>query len=472
MKIKKTKIISTIGPSSDSSKVISQLIKKGMDVARINMAHTNKENDIKSLVSKIRYEAKKLGKNIAIMMDIAGPKIRVNLIKKDIDILVIVKNHIYTMGNEVKNDIPINLSINFKKHNKKNALVKVDDGRISFKVISIRNNILKIKALESGSIISGKGVNFPNIELAIPSITKKDIHDINLGIKYNIDWFSLSFVRFAKDIKPIINIFNRENIYIPVIAKIEKPEAILNLDEIIDKFDGILVARGDLGVEESLAKVPVLQKNIIEKCTKAKKPVIVATQILESMIENSSPTRAEVNDVANSVYDGVDAVMLSGETAIGKYPIDSVSIMSEIINDVENSIETKIGQVDAVRNDNRIAIGHAVRLISKSMDIDGIVVMSESGATARVVSHYRPNVIIYGMSPHIKICNRMALFWGVVPIQTKSFKSTDDMIINAEKILIKKKLMKKGETFILTAGIPIGVSGSTNMIQIQKINKE
>ena len=187
------------------------------------------------------------------------------------------------------------------------------------------------------------------------------------------------------------------------------------------------------------------------------------------MIDNSSPTRAEVNDVANSVYDRVDAVMLSGETAIGKYPVEAVSIMSDIINDVEHTIESKIEQIDNVKNDNRIAIGHSVRLITKSMDIDGIVVMSESGATARIVSHYRPDVIIFGMSPHQKICNRMSLYWGVVPIQTKSFKSTDDMIKNSEKFLLKNKMLKKGQTYILTAGIPIGVSGSTNMIQIQKI---
>ena len=189
------------------------------------------------------------------------------------------------------------------------------------------------------------------------------------------------------------------------------------------------------------------------------------------MIKNPTPTRAEVNDVANAVYDGVDAVMLSGETAIGDFPIEAVSIMTDIINDVEKSIESKIERINHVRNDNRIAIGHSVRLISKSMDIDGIVVMSETGATARIVSHYRPNVIIYGMSPHEYICNRMSLFWGVVPVQTKNFKSTDDMLINAEKILLNKKFMKKGETFILTAGIPIGTPGSTNMIQIQKIKK-
>tara|TARA_Y100000739_G_C20605920_1_gene465550 strand:+ start:1553 stop:2965 length:1413 start_codon:yes stop_codon:yes gene_type:complete len=469
MKIKKTKIISTIGPSCNSPNIISSLIKKGMDVARLNMAHTHKEKDLKSIIDIIRSESKKSGRNIAIMMDIAGPKIRVNFNNKDYSKLSVIKNHTYTMGYDNVNDIPINLDIDFKGQDNSKALVKIDDGKISFKILNINNNILQLKALESGTINSNKGINFPHVDLAIPSITKKDRKDIKLGLKYKVDWFALSFVRSSKDINPMINIFKKENLFIPVIAKIEKPEAIDNLEDIINKFDGLLVARGDLGVEESLAKVPVLQKKIIASCVRAKKPVIVATQILESMIENLTPTRAEVNDVANAVYDGVDAVMLSGETAVGEYPIESVSIMTDIINDVENSIESKIERIDHVRNDNRIAIGHSVRLISKSMDIDGIVVMSESGATARIVSHYRPNVIIYGMSPYEDICNRMSLFWGVVPIQTKAFKSTDDMLINAEKILVKKRFMKKDETFILTAGVPVGVSGSTNMIQIQKI---
>ena len=469
MKIKKTKIISTIGPSCSSPNIISSLIKKGMDVARLNMSHTHKEKDLKLIINIIRSESKKTGRNIAIMMDIAGPKIRVNFNNKDNSKLSVIKNHTYTMGYDNINDIPINLDINFKGQDNQKALVKIDDGKISFKILKINNNVLQLKALEAGTINSNKGINFPHVDLAIPSITKKDRKDIKLGLKYQVDWFALSFIRSSKDINPMINIFKKENSFIPVIAKIEKPEAIDNLEDIINKFDGLLVARGDLGVEESLAKVPVLQKKIIASCVRAKKPIIVATQILESMIENPTPTRAEVNDVANAVYDGVDAVMLSGETAVGEYPVESVSIMTDIINDVENSIESKIERIDHVRNDNRIAIGHSVRLISKSMDIDGIVVMSESGATARIVSHYRPNVIIYGMSPYEDICNRMSLFWGVVPIQTKAFKSTDDMLINAEKILVKKRFMKKDETFILTAGVPVGVSGSTNMIQIQKI---
>ncbi len=471
MKTKKTKIISTIGPSSNHPNIISRLIKKGMDLARINMAHTSDEKKIKKLIDMIRKESKKLDKHVGILMDIAGPKIRVDFSNTGKEELQITKNHIYQMGFNKINDIPINLDIEFKAKKNEQAVVKIDDGKITFKILSIRNNILKLKATNFGVIKTNKGINFPNVELEIPTITKKDKEDINLGIKYGVDWFALSFVRKADDVKPFMNILKKEKKFIPVIAKIEKPEAINNLNEIIDKFNGILIARGDLGVEETLARVPVLQKDIIKKCKDAKKPVIVATQILESMIENPTPTRAEVNDVANAVYDAVDAVMLSGETAVGEYPIEAVSIMSDIINDVEKTIIFKDERVKKTKNDNRNAIGHSVRLISSSMDIDGIVVMSESGATARIVSHFRPNVNIYGLSPHIYICNRMSLLWGVIPIHTKSYLTTDDMLINAEKILLNKKYMKKGQTFVLTAGVPVGVSGSTNMIQIQKIEK-
>ena len=417
---KKTKIIATIGPSSNHSSIIAQLIRKGMNVARINMAHQYDEQQLKKIIDDIRSQSKKFKKYIGILMDIAGPKIRVDLSNIGDEEIEIIKNHVYQMGHSKINDIPINLNIKFKSKKNEKALVKIDDGKISFKILSIRNNVLKLKSLNSGLITSNKGVNFPNVSLDIPPITNKDKNDIKLGIKYGVDWFALSFVRESNDINPFLNIFKKQKKFIPVIAKIEKPEAIQNLEDIVNKFNGILIARGDLGVEMSLAKLPVLQKNIINICQESKKPIIVATQILESMIKNSSPTRAEVNDVANSVYEEVDAVMLSGETAIGEYPVESVSIMSDIIKDVENELSTsKIKNIEVVSDsDNRSAIGDAVNIISKHLKVNAIVVMTESGATARVVSHYRPRVNIYGMSPYKYICNRMSLLWGVVPIKT------------------------------------------------------
>tara|TARA_Y100000996_G_scaffold5929_1_gene5192 strand:- start:3602 stop:5020 length:1419 start_codon:yes stop_codon:yes gene_type:complete len=470
---KKTKIVATIGPSSNHPHIISKLIQKGMNVARLNMAHQIDEKEISSLVNSIREEAKKHNTHVGILMDIAGPKVRVDLSNIGHENIEIIKGHVYTLGYSKMNDIPINMNVDFKDLRGRNASVLIDDGSITFKVLSIKNNILKLKASEDGNVINNKGVNFPGLELEIPSITPKDKESINLGIKLNIDWFALSFVRSAKDMNSILKFYDKENKYIPIVAKIEKPEAIDNLDSIIEEFNGVLIARGDLGVEMSLEKLPILQKKIIAKCKSQKKPVILATQLLESMISNSSPTRAEVNDVANAVYEEVDAVMLSGETAIGNYPVETVEIMSKIIKNVEIEVsKISSNKMKIVNdNDNRAAIGEAVKTISNHLKIDSIVVMTESGSTAQVVSHYRPQVTIFSLSPKEYICNRMSLIWGVVPIKTKDYLSTDDMILDAEKLLLEKKFMKVGQTFVLTAGVPVGISGSTNMLKIQKIVK-
>ena len=471
---KKTKIIATIGPSTDHPHIISKLIQKGMDVARLNMAHQFDLNKIKDIVNNIRQEAKKNNKHIGILMDIAGPKVRVDLSNIGNENIEIIKGHVYTLGFSKMNDIPINMDINFKDLRGRNALVSIDDGSISFKVLSINNNILKLKAVDNGSVKNNKGVNFPGLDLETPTITPKDKKDIKLGIELEIDWFALSFVRSSKDINSILKFYENDEQFIPVIAKIEKPEAIENLDSIIEKFNGILIARGDLGVEMSLEKLPILQKKIITKCRMQKKPVILATQMLESMIDNPSPTRAEVNDVDNAVYEQVDAVMLSGETAAGEYPVETIDIMGKIIENVESeisSIEEKNIKIEK-DNDNRSAIGEAVKSISEHLKVDSIVVMTESGSTVRIVSHYRPQVVIFGLSPKLHICNRMSLIWGVVPIHTKDYLSTDDMILNAEKLLLEKSYMKAGQTFVLTAGVPVGISGSTNMLKIQKIEKK
>ncbi len=469
--INKTKIIATIGPSTNHPQLISDLINNGVNILRLNMAHeTSVEKTIK-IVKIIRSEAKKKDRHIAILMDIAGPKIRVDFSNIDNEDIKITKGSIYSLGYSKMNDIPINMNIEFENIKSKNALVKIDDGNINFKILNIKNNILKLKAVTDGNINSNKGVNFPGLSLKTPSVTPKDKKDIKLGIELGIDWFALSFVRSEDDIKFFLNCYKNSKNFIPVIAKIEKPEAIENLDKIIEKFNGILVARGDLGVEMPLSMLPVLQKKIVKKCRVKKKPIIIATQMLESMTKNLSPTRAEVNDVANSVYQGVDAVMLSGETAVGEYPIETVKMMSEIITNVEDEMLTKIiNKIDIITDkDYRSAIGEAVKSISKHLAIDSIVVMTESGSTARIVSHFRTQVKIFALSPSVDICNRMAMYWGVVPIKTKNYLSTDEMLLNAEKILLEKKYMKKGQTFLMTAGVPVGVTGSTNMLKIQYI---
>ena len=467
----KTKIIATIGPSSDHPNIISKLIKSGMNVARINMAHCKDQKYLKQLVYNIRNEASKLNVHIGILMDIAGPKIRLELDSVSNKGFEVKKNKVYQLGYSKRNDLPINVELVFKNIYTKNSYVKVDDGKINFKVIDIEVDSIKIKALEDGVLFDNKGINFPGVNIDIPCLTSKDIRDINYAIEENVDWLALSFVRHSKDILPMKKILNKHNCKIPIIAKVEKPEAINNLDEIIDIFDGVLIARGDLGVEMRLSKLPALQRSIIEKCRYREKPVVIATQMLESMINNNQPTRAEVTDVANAVYQGADAVMLSGETAIGDYPIETVEIMKEIIINAEQDNLNNLNKISTEKlNDNRNAIGNAIKVINKCIDIDAVVIMTESGLTSIIVSHFRPKANLYALTPNENICKRLTLIWGLVPIISPKFLSTDDMIVGAERILRDKGYIKKDNVFLLTSGVPVGVTGSTNMLKIHKVN--
>ena len=471
----KTKIIATIGPASSSRLIISKLISKGANVLRINMSHFKTVKFFEKTVEIIKKESLKQNKYIGILMDLAGPKIRIDFNSNKSKSIQIEKNKKYTLGFSKGNDLKIDTDIKFEKIDYKESFVKVDDGKISFKVVSNNNNSLTLKSLNDGLVQNRKGINFPGIALDVRPLTNKDKNHILLAVKHDIDWIALSFVRESTDLDFIMKIFQKENKSIPVIAKIEKPEAILNLDSIINKFDGILIARGDLGVEVSLSKLPGLQKLIVEQCRKFKKPVIIATQMLESMIDNSTPTRAEVNDVANAVYERVDAVMLSGETAIGQYPVQTVNIMRDILLNTEKEIygNNDLNKISVeIDEDIRSAIGESVKLISKHLNVDAIVVMTESGSTAIIASHYRPETSLFALTPNKNICNKLSLVWGVYPILIPEYTSTDKMIEGAQKILVDKKLLKYGDMFVLTAGIPVGVIGTTNMLKIHKVEKD
>ena len=455
--------------------MISKLIDSGVNVMRINMSHFSTINSFETIVSIIRNESSAQNKHVGILMDLAGPKIRLDLRHLDGKSIQIKKNRQYTLGHSDDNDLKINSNIKFGLIDSKNSFVKIDDGKVIFKIIDKNNNNLVVKAENDGIVLNRKGVNFPGVSLDIDPLTEKDIEHVVLGIKNNIDWLALSFVRESNDIDPILKIYKKEKYTIPIIAKIEKPEAIDNLDSIIDAFDGILIARGDLGVEVSLSKLPGLQKLVIEKCRKFKKPVIVATLMLESMVENPSPTRAEVNDVANAVYESTDAVMLSGETAVGRYPIEAVEIMRDILMNTENEMMENNAEntisIDADK-DMRSAIGESVKLISQHLNIDAIVVMTESGSSGIIVSHYRPNSALFALTPNKNICNRLSLVWGISSILIPEYESTDQMIEEAQKILVDNKLLNYGDTFVLPAGVPVGIIGSTNMLKIHKVQKD
>ena len=468
----RTKIIATLGPQSANSPAIRSLILSGVNVFRVNMSHIHHSDDLSDIVQIVRSTSDDLNKQIGVMMDIAGPKIRVD---SKSDEIKVKKGDILTIGYK-ESDITINLNPSFKKIDLKSK-VKIDDGKISFSVFKKNSNKqLQIKCLNGGVIKNGKGINFPNVELSLPTLTDKDIEDIKDGIKLDVDWFALSFVRSDKDALIVKEILNERNLNKPIIAKIEKPEAIENLESIIKTFDGILVARGDLGVEMGYEMVPIAQKNIVRLCHKYGKPIILATQMLESMIYNDSPTRAEVNDVAVAVEQSCDAVMLSAETAIGKHPVETIKIMRSIISEVENDI-FEHSSYKAIKSsleketEIQSSICYSAARMANRLGINTIIAMTESGSSALTIASCRPKANIIAMSPDKNVSKKLSLIWGLETISVGQFKNTDDMIKTVEKSLIDNKILKENDKYIIIAGVPVGVSGTTNMIRIETINR-
>ena len=467
MNIVRTKIVATIGPSSSSKSMIEKMITAGMNVARINMSHYSSDFDIFSIVKTIRDIAKQQNKSIAILMDLPGPKIRTG----NKDIIPISRGKEYTLGLDA--DIPINTDLKFNKLNN-SAKVKIDDGKLSFRIIKkISNSKIRIKAKNSGNIGFRKGINISGLGLGLPSVNRKDLEYVKLAIKLDLDWIALSFVQSINDRDSIDKLFKRSKKVIPLIAKIEKPEAIEKIDSIIDGFDGVLIARGDLGLEMELEKVPSLQKKIIKKCNLKCKPVITATQMLESMISNPLPTRAEVNDVAGAIYDGSDAIMLSGETAIGEFPLESIRMMKSITVNVEKEILdtdefNRFVQAPSTNNPKK-SICYSAYQMSKDLGIKVMIIMTESGDTGNTMSSFRPNAIIIAMTPNQHIYQRLSLSWGILPVKVRKFKSTDQMLTFNKKFLIDNGAIKEGDLFIMTAGVPVGVTGTTNMIKIESV---
>ena len=465
MNIRKTKIIATIGPSTASKSIIDKMVIAGMDVARINMSHYQEDFDIQNIVKMIRKSAKKHKKSVSIMMDLPGPKLRTSNTKT----IKINRGKEYTLGKEA--DIPINFDLKFRALDD-GAKVKIDDGKISFKVIKkISNSKILIRSINKGEIKQRKGINISGLNINLPTLQSIDIKFAKMAINLDLDWIALSFVRFRDDRELLDKLFKRKKHYIPLIAKIEKTEAVNNINDIIDSFDGILIARGDLGLELELEKVPSLQKKIIAKCNQRCKSVIVATQMLESMISNPLPTRAEVSDVASAIYDGTDSIMLSGETAVGKFPLESIRMMKTIALDVENEIAMNDGFKSLIqvpdKTDVKKSICFSAYQMSKDLSIKVMIVMTESGDTGNSMSSFRPTSSIIAMTPSESIYRKLSLTWGVLPVKVRKFKSTDQMLSFIRKFLIDNKIIKNDELFIMTAGVPVGVIGSTNMIKVE-----
>ena len=461
-----TKIIATVGPSCDNKEVLQSMIDSGVNTFRLNMSHGD-EKSKRKLYDLIKSLKTKTGKRPAILTDLAGPKIRIVGLKEE---LVINENESIIVSNEphFKEDhLKVTGGIHFSNM-LSGAEVLIDDGRIKLEVSEvISKHTLKCKTVIGGEISNRKGVNFPGITLETPSLTEEDIIDLKMALEQGADWIALSFVRCADDVRAVHKVMDEHGKRMPVMAKIEKWESLENLEEITNAFDGIMVARGDLGVETPASKVPLAQKKIVDLASTMGKPVVIATQLLESMIDSKTPTRAEVSDIANAIFDGVDALLVTGETAIGKYPVDVIKILKQVIFETEAATKFSDHLFSEKLNKTSDAISHAVCEIATNLNISIIMTMTHSGSTARMISKYRPKATIFALTPFNEIVRQLQLIWGVIPIKVDNYDSVEIIPELCTKVLKELGNTKTGDKFVITGGVPMGIKGTTNYLSVQ-----
>lgn len=457
--MRSTKIICTMGPNTDKKTVMKSLVKNGMNVARFNFSHGDHEEQRErmNLLKNVREE---LDRPVAILLDTKGPEIRTGLLEsgKKVTLKEGSEFILYTeemTGNETGCCVTYP---GLAKDVKAGDRILIDDGLIELKVKQIKSGNIVCHVENGGELGERKGVNVPNVKVKLPAVTEKDIDDILFGIQQDIDFIAASFIRSAKGVKEIRKILKENHAeHISIIAKIENAEGVENIDEIIEASDGIMVARGDLGVEIPAQEVPHIQKMIIKKCNERYVPVITATQMLDSMIRNPRPTRAEVADVANAIYDGTDAVMLSGETAAGKYPIEALKMMNEIAENTEQYVDyEKYIHHRTMYEQSKIssAIGIASVRTARNIGAACIVTPTMSGKTARLISNFRPSMPIYAVTPNEMVQHKMQLYWGVIPLKGYIKDTTENIIVNAMETIKRKRLVRKGQTVVITAGDP------------------
>jgi len=469
--IRKTKIIATIGPATSSKEKLTALMQKGVNVCRLNFSHLSHEI-AKKIISNIKEVNLNLHVHTAILADLQGPKIRVGDFEKPLKLKK--GSEIVFCTKKKKDTIYINYN-NFAKDANPKDKVLLDDGKLKLEVISTNNkDTVVLRVVFGGVLQSRKGVNLPNTSISLPCLTAKDIEDLEFILTQKIEWIGLSFVRKAKDVKDLKKIINNRNLPHKVIAKIEKPEAIKNINNIIESSDAVMVARGDLGVEVPPQKVPVYQKMIVNKCIKKARPVIIATQMLESMTDSPSATRAEVNDVANSVIDGADALMLSGETSTGKHPLKTVETMRNIIRDIESSEHSisKNTEDREIKEEGRLltnAICSNAAQIAKKTQAKAIITITYSGFNTVKVSSFRPHAFIYAFTNNHSILNTLSLVWGVQGFYYEGASTTSQTIKESKEVLKKQKHLKKGDVVVNIASMPARERGTTNMMKISKI---
>lgn len=469
----KTKIVATMGPACSSKEILSQMIDAGLNVCRINSSHGNYEDHQKviDLIRKLNEEKKT---NVAILVDLQGPKLRIGEVENNAIELVNGKEITFTTE-PVKGTAEL-LYITYKefpKDVKVGETILIDDGKLSLQVIATDlDKKVKAKIINGGTLSSKKGVNLPNTRISLPCLTPKDLQDLEFALKNDVEWIGLSFVRTVTDVIELKEKIKLAKKTTRVIAKIEKPEAIREIDNIIDMSDGIMVARGDLGVEMPMEEVPLMQKMIVKKCVNASKPVIIATQMMESMISNFAPTRAEVNDVANAVIDGADAVMLSGETSVGKFPVKVIENMKSIVIAVEKNSNIYFKEhKPKVRNQTYISdsICYNSCVMAQQVDASAIVTMTNSGYTGFKISSQRPKANIFIFTDNRSLLNTMSLVWGVRGFYYDKYISTDDTIEEIKKFLYSQNHVKSGDLIINIASIPLKEKGRANMLKLSHI---
>ncbi len=472
--IKKTKIVATLGPATSKREVLKEMILSGVDVFRINFSHADYE-DVTRRVEMIRSLNEEMGTYTAILGDLQGPKLRVGVMAGEVivapgDEITFVTGEAFE-GNSER--VYMNYS-SFPKDVNPGENILLDDGKLMFEVLSTnRENEVRAKVIQGGPLKSKKGVNLPNTNISLPALTEKDIEDALFAISLNVDWIALSFVRFSQDLIDLQNLINKNSEHkIPIIAKIEKPEAVKNIDKIVSYCDGIMVARGDLGVEVPAQEVPLIQKKLVLRAKKARIPVIIATQMMETMITSLTPTRAEVNDVANSVMDGADAVMLSGETSVGNYPVQVIQKMASILHSVESSDLINVPQepphIRTKRYITKSVCYHAA-IMANEIKAKAISTLTNSGYTAFQISAWRPSAHILVFTSNKRILTQLNLLWGVKAFYYDKFVSTDETIEDVNSIACKKGFLDVGDMLISLAAMPIKDKGMVNTLRVTEI---
>lgn len=473
--MKRTTIIATLGPASSDRKTIEKLVRAGANVFRLNFSHGSYE-DHSRLIDSIRNISLRTGSHIAILQDLQGPKIRIGdmppggvELKKNHSVRLVTRH--VTGSAEV---IPTQYA-HLPRDVEKGDRILIDDGYLELKVLGSGRGYVDCRVARGGTLVSHKGMNLPGVDVSAPSLTKKDIADLEFGISRGVDYVAMSFVRSANDMKKLRRHVRRLGAGLPLIAKIERPEAIDALVDIIKESDGVMVARGDLGVEMPPERVPQLQKRIIEETNTRGKTAITATQMLESMISNSRPTRAEASDVANAVYDQSGAVMLSGETAVGRHPVEAVKFAARICSDAEQRLyETApMEPSEFLKKAAGFsgAVAYSAVRAARELDARAIMAFTQSGTTAHLVSKYRPCCDIIGATMSDAVARKMSMFWGVTPLVLDRISSMESLVKDVDEALLKRRLAKKGDTIVITSGVPIGTSGTTNLMKIHRVGR-